>query len=161
MIIREATRNEHEKILVDGYREWPKGRTYEAYCEDNKKEDAYGTRWVLDVGGEIVSSLILLRFSSARSVSIFGIGSVVTPPEYRGKGYGSALLTGVLSQIKAQPSAVLLHSGIGADFYVALGFTALPDIFQKYPGSLYMIRVLGSEAPWSQVVFPEDLPDYF
>ncbi|MCO5385207.1 MAG: hypothetical protein NHB14_04950 [Desulfosporosinus sp.] len=61
MIFRQALPQEINFIFSEGYKEWRKNRTFEQYCSDNAKEDVYGTRYVLDVDNEIVSSLIILK----------------------------------------------------------------------------------------------------
>ena len=60
MVLREAKKEKVSDLFQQGYKVWSKGRTWEKYCADNSKEDAYGTRYVLECEGEIASSLILL-----------------------------------------------------------------------------------------------------
>jgi len=61
MIFRQALPQEISFIFSEGYKEWSKNRTFGQYCSDNAKEDVYGTRYVLDVDNEVVSSLIRLK----------------------------------------------------------------------------------------------------
>ena len=56
MIFRQARPEETDMLFREGYKVWSRNRTYAQYCEENRKEDAYGTRYVLEVDGEVVSS---------------------------------------------------------------------------------------------------------
>ncbi|MDR3542443.1 MAG: DEAD/DEAH box helicase, partial [Desulfosporosinus sp.] len=87
MIFREALPQEINFIFSEGYKEWSKNRKFEQYCTDNAKEDVYGTRYVLDVNNEIVSSLIILKLKDIVGKKAYGIGSVLTPKIHAGKGY--------------------------------------------------------------------------
>jgi hypothetical protein len=86
MIIRQAKKEEFNRLFEDGYKFWSKNRTFEQYREDNRKEDDYGIRYVAEVDGNIVSSLIFLTLKNKKDIKIYGIGSVVTPLQYTGNG---------------------------------------------------------------------------
>jgi len=100
MIFRQALPQEINFIFSEGYKEWSKNRTFEQYCTDNAKEDVYGTRYVLDVNNEIVSSLIILEFKDIVGKKAFGIGSVLTPKIHTGKGYATELLKNYIQKEK-------------------------------------------------------------
>ena len=162
MLFRASEPEEILVILMDGYAAWPKGRTFEQYCFDNRKEDAYGTRYVLvDSGEAIVSSLILLRLPAEEPVRRYGIGSVVTPAEHRGKGCASILLGNCLRLAEPETDIVLLYSDIDPAFYERLGFRALPEVLQKKAGSVCMAYC--GENLWQDLIAgpPESIPDYF
>lgn len=65
MIFRKAREEEKNLLFEQGYAEWSKNRSFEQYCSDNRKEDAYGTRYVLDEKGDILCSAILLKFNDS------------------------------------------------------------------------------------------------
>lgn len=161
MLFRAAEQEEILEILKDGYTAWPKGRTFEQYCVDNRKEDAYGTRYVLVDGEAIVSSLIFLRLPAEPPARRFGIGSVLTPQKHRGMGYASILLDHCLRLPDPATDIVLLYSDIDPAFYERLGFRALPDELQKKAGSVCMAHC--GERLWQDLITgpPESVPDYF
>ncbi len=161
MYFRPAEQEEFPDILRDGYAAWPKGRTFEQYCADNRKEDAYGTRYILEDSENIVSSLILLRLPAEEPVRRYGIGSVITPPDHRGKGYASILLENCLRLAEPETDIVLLYSDINPAFYGRIGFRALPEALQKKAGSVCMAYC--GERLWQDLIAgpPESIPDYF
>ncbi len=82
----------------------------------------------------IVASLDLIRVpflkSSGAVVDGFHIASVIVPEKFRGQGFASELLEGVL---KDEP--YILYSDIGPPFYERLGFRA-------FPASSVLLKVL-------------------
>ncbi len=138
-IFREAKINERMELFEHGFREWSKKRTFEKYCEDNAKEDAYGTRYVIEEDGRIVSSLILLHLSPIAGRQVFGIGSVVTPKDYTHKGYASYLLSECLRQHIQDDDVVFLYSDVIASFYERYGFRVLPMKLQREQDSIGMV----------------------
>lgn len=161
MIFRAAKPDEIPGLLADAYPEWQKGRTFAQYCADNRKEEAYGTRFVLEKDGEVVSSLIWLWPENRLARKVFGIGSVVTPPRFRGKGYASEMLTECLRMADLATDLVILYSDIHPAFYERFAFRALPDTMQRKSGSVCM--ALCDEAGWRELLAsPMDtLPEYF
>jgi len=161
MIFREARPEEIPKLLADAYPEWQRGRTFAQYCVDNRKEEAYGTRFVLEHGGLLVSSLIWLRPKSSLQRRVYGIGSVVTPPRFRGKGYASEMLTHCLRMADLSTDIVFLYSDVAPAFYERFAFRALPDAHQSKAGSVFM--ALCDEAGWQELVESPigALPEYF
>lgn len=160
MIIRKAWPEETERIIREGYKVWSKNRTFERYDTDNRKEDAYGTRYIAEDNGEIVSSLILLRLAGIGNREVFGIGSVLTPSQYRNRGYAAALLEFCLEQIKETHGFIFLYSEIAPSFYEKFRFRPLPDALQKEKA---VCMVLCDEAAWTELTrLPVSMiPDYF
>lgn len=160
MIFREARKNEVAGILKEGYTVWSKNRTPEQYCADNRKEDAYGTRYVVEDGGQIVSSLILLCLGKLFDRQMVGIGSVITPPEFRHKGYAAELLKNTV-QLVRNDDVIFLYSEVPPSFYERFAFRVLPANLQKAPDSICMVRC---DAPVFQLLVSasiEQIPDHF
>jgi predicted acetyltransferase len=159
MIFRVALPEERDFLFSEGYKEWPKNRTFAQYCTDNAKEDEYGTRYVLDVGGDIVSSLILLNLKDVAGKKAYGIGSVLTSKKHAGKGYATKLLGNVISQFEKDVSFIFLFSDINPDFYMRFGFRVLPDKLQSK--SVCMVHC--SDSNWHTLLkCPINaMPDYF
>lgn len=160
MIFREARKNEVAGILKEGYMVWSKNRMLEQYCTDNRKEDAYGTRYVLEDEGQIVSSLILLRLGKLFDQQMLGIGSVITPQEFRQKGYAAELLKDTV-QLVRDNDIIFLYSEVSPAFYERFGFRVLPANLQKDPGSICMVRC---ETPVFQFLLSAGItlvPDHF
>jgi predicted N-acetyltransferase YhbS len=161
MVFRQARPNEMEELFREGYRVWSRNRTYEQYCTENRKEDAYGTRFVLEVDSEVVSSLILLKLKDCEGMTCRGIGSVVTPQRYCGKGYATALVRNCVAYAESGCGAIFLYSDIDPGFYERFGFTALPDHLQKKKGSVCMVRC--KEDVWKRISGStiDKIPAYF
>ncbi len=161
MLFRQALPQERDLIFSEGYKEWRKNRTLEQYCADNAKEDAYGTRYVLDVNNEIVSSLIILRLADIVGKRVYGIGSVLTPKVHAGKGYATELLKNCIRQHDDEDSFVFLFSDINPDFYERLRFRILPSDFQKYEKSVCMVYC--KEDSWTALLkcSIDAIPNYF
>jgi GNAT superfamily N-acetyltransferase len=161
MIIREAKVNEREELFREAYKFWSRNRTFKQYCEDNSKEDSYGTRYIIEGEGEIVSSMILLRLKELFDCKVYGIGSVLTHSLHTGKGYASRLLKYCLEEIIEENSIVFLYSEINPSFYERLAFRTLPPHLQKDKKAVCM--VLCTEPIWEKIIDgPKNgIPDYF
>ena len=161
MIFRQTHPQEREIIFREGYKEWSKNRTFEQYCADNAKEDDYGTRYVLDEKGEIVSSLILLKLGDIGGKRACGIGSVLTPKAHSGKGYATELMKNTINTALDEVSYILLFSDISPDFYKRFGFRILPTGLQRCAKSTCMVYC--SEEDWEKLISisSDALPDYF
>lgn len=161
MIFRQATPQELDVIFGEGYKEWHKNRTFEQYCTDNAKEDAYGTRLVIDVNNEIVSSLILLKLNDIIGKKVYGIGSVLTSKIHVGKGYATTLLNSCIIQKDNDDSLIFLFSDINPDFYKRFNFKILPPKFQKYKKSVCMVHC--NDNSWNELqnCSIASIPDYF
>lgn len=70
-----------------------------------------------------------LGFLGAAAVGVYGVG---TPPELRGRGYGSALTAAVLEwgQVRGTHLAILHASEIGEPVYRRLGFETVCEVSQ-------------------------------
>jgi len=161
MIFRQAKQEEIDQLFREGYKVWSKNRTFEQYCSDNRKEDAYGTRYVIEDNGEIVSSLILLTLKSIDSKLVYGIGSVLTPIIYKYKGYATELLKNCIQQMHVDASLVFLYSEIDPAFYERFNFRVLPAYLQKDADSICM--VLCDDDSWQVLINSgiELIPDHF
>ena len=161
MLFRQALAGEREALFREGYREWPKGRTFAQYRADNAKEDAYGTRFVLEVGGELVSSLILLTLKDLAGKKAYGIGSVLTPKVHSGKGYATRLIRDCMEQAVPGDAFLSLFSDIDPGFYKRFGFRALPAELQRYEKSTFMVHC--TDGNWNALKScpPDAFPDYF
>lgn len=153
MLLREAAPNERKGLYELGHREWPKGRTLAQYILDNQKEEAYGTRYVLaEKNGQVTASLMMLRLRPY----LYGIGSVVVEPDFRGQGLGRNLM---MQCMKKHPGvAFMLYSEIGAAYYEKLGFCTLPEVYQRYSHGLCMVR---ADQGLYERMLQEPIPDYF
>ncbi len=160
MKFRQALPHETELLFIEGYKQWPKNRSFEQYCADNAKEDAYGKRYVLDADGRLVSSLILLDLKEVAGKKAYGIGSVLTPKEHGGKGFATKLLNYCINLI-AEDAYLFLFSDIDPAFYVRLGFTPLPPQMQKYPKSVCMVYCSEENRKALDTQPLQSLPDYF
>ncbi|WP_050182041.1 GNAT family N-acetyltransferase [Domibacillus robiginosus] len=153
MLLREAWPEERQKLYELGHQEWPKGRSLAQYIHDNQKEEAYGTRYVLeDTDGYIRASLMLLRLRPY----LYGIGSVVVEPNFRRQGLGSSLIRQCMD--KHSDAAFMLYSEIGSAYYEKLGFQVLPAPYQRYSHGLCMVRA--EQCLWNRIL-KEPIPDYF
>ncbi|MDR3543577.1 MAG: GNAT family N-acetyltransferase [Desulfosporosinus sp.] len=160
MIFRQALPQEINFIFSEGYKEWSKNRTFEQYCTDNSKEDVYGTRYVLDVNNEIVSSLIILKLKDIVGKKAYGIGSVLTPKIHAGKGYATVLLKNCMPNGK-EDSLVFLYSDINPKFYKRFNFKILPSKFQRYEKSVCMVYC--EDLSWNELLncSIDSIPNYF
>jgi predicted N-acetyltransferase YhbS len=116
---------------------WGGKRDFKRYADDIRKvaDSAYGRRRPFTVGiyddGRLVTSCKLydreIRWG-AKTLRATGIGAVFTPPNFRGRGYASALIGAVLDRERnAGQDAAFLFSDIHPVFYAKLGFVALPS----------------------------------
>jgi predicted acetyltransferase len=160
MIFRQAKSREIDSILDEGYKVWSKGRTRERYLEDNREEDAYGARYIIEESGVIVSSLILLRLKQVCNRETCGIGSVLTPSIHMHRGYATSLITSCLEHITDREGYIFLYSEIAPSFYEKFGFIVLPPALQK---SKAPCMVLCGEKAWSELtnLSVDQIPDYF
>ncbi len=160
MIFRKAKPDEIEGLFAEGYKVWSRNRTFEQYCSDNSKEDANGTRYVLEKDGEIVSSLMLLKLNDFQGRDVYGIGSVLTPKRHSGQGYASILLKKSIETVSKE-AMIFLHSDISPEFYFRFGFRTLPAHYQKKEASACMLRC--TEDVWGELMAASSVqvPSYF
>ena len=161
MIFRQAKKEEIDQLLSEGYKVWSKGRTIEQYFSENRKEDDFGIRYIIEDDEVIISSLILLTLKSINNKKVYGIGSLLTPPAYKHKGYASALLKNCLQQIYIDTSLIFLYSEIDLSFYKRYNFRMLPPNLQKDADSICM--VLCNDDMWSVLISNGIalIPDHF
>ncbi len=161
MIFRQAQPHERQELFAEGYKVWSKNRTFEQYCADNGSEDAFGTRYVVEVDNQIVSSLILLIMGSIEDKKVYGIGSVLTPQPYSGKGYATELIRCCLKLLEDQGAYIFLYSDIQPAFYEKFGFRILPSILQTKEKSVCMVKC--GDDDWTELVrrWANHVPKYF
>jgi len=161
MIFREATIEERPFLFQEGYKEWPKNRTFEQYCFDNSKDDINGIRYILDEGGQIVCSAVILQLESIDERTVYGFGSILTSQCFRGKGYGVELVKKCIALNCNENTIIILYSDINPSYYKKLGFRILPQELQKYPKSICMAYC--EDNAWHELinVNKDIIPDYF
>lgn len=163
MHLRVAEPSEFTFIFQEGYKEWPKDRTFEQYVKENSKEDQYGTRYVyVDEDYNIVGSLIVLSLK-INHLPIHGIGSVVVSEPCRGKGYGKQMVKECIRLIEEQQRNVIwmLFSEIDPDYYRQFGFKELPKHLQKDSKSVCMVRASDESYLYITSLTKDKLPAYF
>jgi RimJ/RimL family protein N-acetyltransferase len=161
MIFRQSKHEEVDELFKEAYKVWSKNRTFQQYCIDNSKEDAYGTRYVIEDMKEIVSSLILLNLDSIKGRKVYGIGSVLTSPKHKGKGYATELLKRTISTVNDGVAVIFLYSELEPSFYERFHFRVLPRNLQKDKESICM--VLCDDMMWKELQSSsiEQIPDHF
>ncbi len=160
MIFRQAKPEEILSLFEEGYKEWSKNRTFEQYCIDNGKEDNYGTRYVIEVDLQIVSSTIVLKLKEFNGRKVYGFGSVLTPKIYAGNGYATELLNNCIKLIQGD-AVIFLFSDINPAFYEKFGFRILPPQLQKKEKSVCMAYC--TDGIWEEILASsiDKLPGYF
>jgi GNAT superfamily N-acetyltransferase len=126
-----------EEILGLTHPIWGEGLTPPAYARWNSAQ--LKTRWgrehlmrlaLVDAAGRLLATAKRYRFDArldGRDGFVSGIAAVFTPPDHRGHGYATALITQLIEQEqRAGALAAVLFSEIGAPFYERLGFAAVP-----------------------------------
>jgi predicted N-acetyltransferase YhbS len=156
--LREAAESEREAVFLMGRDAWGGDTSAERYVAECARSPKYARgRWlVLAAGGELLSALIVYDLGPGAA----GLGSVATPPERRGRGHASRLVTLAVAALEAEGKRrVFLHSDVGTAFYERLGFVALPARHQRKPGSACMARAKDLDALLADPGFAA--PDYF
>lgn len=161
MIFRQAAKEERAFLFQEGYKEWSKARTFEQYCIDNSKDDTIGTRYVIEENSRIVCSSVLMQLQSISGLAVYGLGSILTSQNHRGKGYGSELIKRCINLVPDANTIIFLYSDIHPSYYEKLGFQSLPAKLQKYEKSICMAYC--QEPVWSALANANaaDVPDYF
>ncbi|MFT8323508.1 MAG: GNAT family N-acetyltransferase [Bacillus sp. (in: firmicutes)] len=146
MLLRKIISNEADTVFQMGYKEWAKGRTYEQYVKDNKKEDEYGVRYVyVDKNNNIIGSMIVLFIKIQylnQSLLIHGLGSIVIHRSHQGKNHGTNMLNEFFSTFTAEQKddIFLLYSDINPQYYHRFHFKELPLKLQHKKQSICMVR---------------------
>lgn len=161
MIFRQAAKEERPFLFQEGYKEWSKARTFEQYCIDNSKDDAIGTRYVIEEHGQVVCSAVLLQLKSIKGIAVYGLGSILTSQNHRGKGYGIELVKSCMKLVSDSNTIIFLYSDINPSYYEVLGFKSLPAKLQKYEKSICMAYC--QKHIWAELVNTKAaaIPNYF
>ncbi|WP_371872585.1 GNAT family N-acetyltransferase [Gilvimarinus sp. DA14] len=113
-------------IYSMGFDAWSEGQSLQDYLISCRKSRKYqsGSWYTLCVNDTPVSSLIVYTNQFGLSEHCYGIGSVVTAPTYRRRGYAAYLVSKITQRLLSQhkANAIYLHSDIAADYYHKLGF---------------------------------------
>jgi len=125
-----------DAILDASHELWHEGLTRRSYAQyyAAQRKTAWGRahleRFALVEGGDLVASAKRYAFTASvdgRPARTAGIGAVFTQPPHRGRGRGRAIVERLLERSAADGfELALLFSEIGADYYSALGFEAIP-----------------------------------
>ncbi len=126
----------HQEILTATYPIWHDGLSADAYARWNlvQLRTPWGAKHLKRValvdGDRWLASAkwyeIDARLEGAW-VKVLGIGAVFTPMAERGRGHAAALIQAMLAEAgRLGMAAAVLFSEIGASYYEALGFTAIP-----------------------------------
>ena len=126
-----------DQILDFTFPIWNEGLTRSAYGQWNAAQ--MKTPWgrqhlrrfaLVDDQGRLLATAKRYRHAArvdGQDAFIAGIGAVFTPPDLRGRGYGTAVIERLVEQERqAGASAAALFSEIGADYYERLGFVSIP-----------------------------------
>lgn len=152
-----------------GYDTWGADLPMDMYVESCEASYKYklGTFYVLeDHDGKLLSSCIVYplgAFGGVVSERAVGIGSLVTAPDERHRGYATLLMSMLMGLLEQEGvDAFFVHSDIHPKIYEALGFSAAPDaVRKKTDGTVPMLRLTGgrpvSKELWTNLV----LPSYF
>lgn len=126
-----------EHVLPLTHELWGYGRTLEAYVARAAQlaATAYGNRCYKTLAlveeRQVLASFKRYERSAAigsENLSAIGIGAVFTDPEFRGRGYASAMLASALDRERsAGTDFAFLFSDIHPQFYKDLGFIELPS----------------------------------
>jgi GNAT superfamily N-acetyltransferase len=126
-----------EQILDFTFPVWTDGLSRSAYGQWTAAQmrTAWGRQHLrrfalVDDRGRLLATAKRYRHAAridGQEAVVAGIGAVFTPPELRGKGYGTAVIERLVEQERqAGAFAAALFSEIGADYYERLGFAAVP-----------------------------------
>lgn len=156
--MRDAHTNELDQVYLMGEDVWSDGASTEQYLNGCRTSSKYkqGQFKILTDDHRLLSSLIIYDLSLER----LGIGSIATPPQYRKNGYASKLVLLAMEQAVSMGKIdFFLFSDIGPEFYEKLGFSQLPDQYQKYSDSICMLK---TERRWDDwLALGLEVPKYF
>lgn len=144
MTIRTATGSELERVYRMGFDVWGEGLALDAYLAGCRASPKYaaGAWWVLaGKDGRLESSLLAHEIPMPSGAPAVGLGSIATPPELRGRGHASRLITAFLRAREEShgTDVFFLFSDIAPAFYERFGFTTLGPCPEK-TGSILMAR---------------------
>ncbi|HRK02985.1 MAG TPA: GNAT family N-acetyltransferase [Oligoflexia bacterium] len=166
MRVRKAVENELNEVFLMGYDAWGASLPIDMYLDSCAASYKYkqGEFYILEnEAGKLLSSCIvypLMKFGGIVSECAVGIGSLVTAPEDRHKGYATALLAALMGTLEERGiDAFFIHSDIPTKIYEKLGFYAAPeDMRDRGRGVTPMLRLRGgkevSHELWREIVLP-------
>ena len=131
MLVRQAKPDELAAIYLMGFDVWGEDLSHHDYLIECHSSDKYalGSWYVLLVDSVPVASLIVYAAQFGLAPQCYGIGSVATASEHRGKGYASQLVQSVTHALLEEKNAeaVFLHADISLGFYARLGYQCLQN----------------------------------
>ena len=113
--IREGCPDDFEHIFMMGFDAWGQGMSEHRYLNECLSSAKYprGRWYVMEAGGELLSSLIVYRKGFDLPPGCWGIGSVATPPALRRRGYAGSLINHIISEARdSQARGLYLFTGI-------------------------------------------------
>ncbi|MFN8673879.1 MAG: GNAT family N-acetyltransferase [Candidatus Sericytochromatia bacterium] len=155
MNIRLAKIEELNEIYMMGYDTWSYGaskKEYLAICQNSQKYKLGNWYILTNDKKDLLSAAII--YSSVFNIpnNFCGIGSIVTNPNFRKKGYASKLINEIcLFLEKRGIKGLYLYSDIGALFYKNLNFITLFE-----DKEICMLRLFNSLEE-----IPKNKPFYF
>lgn len=151
-MIRKAEYADLEAVYLMGFDVWGDGLSRGDYLLNCRNSSKYklGTWYLLEKERKPVASLIVYSGHFGLAENCYGIGSVATSPEERGKGFASFLIQAVTEELlyRDNGEVVFLHSDIGIEFYQKLGYVLIPPSNCLYRKS-------------TQVKYDGPVPEYF
>lgn len=144
MTLRPAAASELDAVYRMGFDVWGEGLGLDAYLAGCRASPKYaaGTWWVSADGDDVpLSSLLAHEIALPSGAPAVGLGSIATPPELRGRGHASRLISEFLRVREAThgTEVFFLFSDIAPAFYERFGFAALMPCPGK-PSSILMAR---------------------
>lgn len=126
MLIKHAYRDNKE--LRDSFNELAGkvfGLNFEGWYQNGFWKEAYDPYSVIE-DGKVVSNISVNRCDmnyKGKTVHLIQLGTVMTDPDYRGKGYARLLMERVMEDIKDADGIYLYGNDSVAEFYPKFGFT--------------------------------------
>jgi len=154
-VLIDPVTTELDDIFLLGFDVWGDGATRRDYlnqCHASEKY-RYGRWHVLTLNKKIVSALIVYTSGFNLPTDAYGIGSLATAPDCRGRSYASELMRRTLMRLDGDSNQrlVYLFADIDSSFYRRFGFTEC----HSSCGSVCMVRSMDPK-----MTNPE-LPNYF
>jgi ribosomal protein S18 acetylase RimI-like enzyme len=148
-LAEEAEKEERDRLCHAAWGAWLDVEGFVAR-EKRLRASAFsrGMRsWLYEVDGRVVASCETYAMQSAvrgRRGRSEGVASVYVEPPLRGRGHASAMMTGLVARLSAEPcQAMLLFSEVGPALYERSGFVARLLTERAFPSE--------DGAPWAGV----------
>ena len=126
MRMRPAVTADMDAVYMMGFDAFAEGLAVEVYLAGCRAAPKYrlGRWFVLEVEGQVVSSLICYEGQFGLAARAVGLGSVATAVTARRRGHASALIAAVVAEHRKRGDvdAFFLHSDIDPEMYRKLGF---------------------------------------